>query len=293
MAGGMRMRERSFKMRAKRCSGLGLALALLTPLACGGKAMNGSAAGECQPGVHEVCACPENNTGVQRCRADRTYEACMCPMVGSSKPSGDGDAASGPGAGGAGMGGPTKTGGSGGSAGSSGGAMVAGVAGSGASGGTGGSKASAGAGGFVDTAGTGGFVDTAGTGGFVDTAGTGGTDITAGSAGFGGSGGDSPVLAACTKVCDDAVGLMCKLQYSCVSSCVQVFGWTEYPADYQTMLDCWATQLSTAQYECFTPGDFLISAPLSGTSCEAASCKWTCEDASYGAIRIYNRCGCQ
>src|SRR6478736_1016283 len=110
MAGGMRMRERSFKVRAKRCSGLGLALALLTPLACGGKAMNGSAAGECQPGVHEECACPDNNSGVRRCRADRTYEACMCPVMDSWKPSGDGDAASGPAAGGAGMSGHTKTG---------------------------------------------------------------------------------------------------------------------------------------------------------------------------------------
>lgn len=203
----------------------------------------------------------------------------------------------------------------------SGGAGMAGHAGS--KGGSGGSAGKAGGSGTAGKPATGGSGNQAGEsfggeGGEGEVGGAGGDSGggMAGDSGLGGAGGEGGAPAAltlaeaCTATCTPAhsVGTCSTEQDACVTTCtsypelVSVFVTDEAQAktlndEYLAMMSCTAAHLpNTAQYACSQAGAINPWSPVADTTCEAALCKWTCDDVTFGTFSgdgaVGTRCGC-
>ncbi len=134
------------------------------------------------------------------------------------------------------------------------------------------------------------------TGGASTTGGTAtdaGTEDAGGAATIDGSTGLT-LVQACSSICAFASGLAtCATTPSvCAENCESTSSLTEYPSEYQAMVICTAENLlSAARYACSSAGSSNAWSPVAGTLCENQTCRWTCDDASFGDAYVFSRCG--
>jgi len=213
-----------------------------------------------------------------------TWSVLILAAAGSMWACGSDDDGGGPGGGGS----SGKGGASAGSGGRAGGAAQAGNAGK-AQGGSGNGDSGSG------NAGEGGAVEIAGAAGES----AGGSGGSAGDSSEGGAGGEAgsasvPTLAEnCATVCAAQAGLAaCTFGDDCVPGCLALAADTSAKDEYTAMIACEAEHLTANQYVCSDQGLTEQPAPVPGTDCETLICSWTCEDATFVDVNIYDRCGC-
>jgi hypothetical protein len=195
-------------------------------------------------------------------------------------------------------GGAKATGGTGttGGAATTGGASTGGTTGGGTSGGTTGGTGPQGGGGAGGVeGGMGGESGGIGGGAGDNGAGAGGVGgDNGGAGGDGGAGGSAKTIAqVCQSICAAQAGLACA-KTACQAEC-QVLG-TESgtPDDYEAMIRCEASKISSAGYYCADEGAIDVPAPLENSGCKTEVCAWTCNPETLvgqtGEVAAY--CGC-
>lgn len=196
-----------------------------------------------------------------------------------------------------------------------------------AAGGSGGKGGTSGAGGHGGTGGKGGATSGgSGGGGATGTGGKGGSGGSGGAAaGHGGTGGASgapgglagegpgsgagmgpgeggaPAALSfadgCTAVCADQTGLACYAT-ACQDNCTGVVdaGFTDFPVEYEDMINCEAQKLAPASYGCSSDSGVAEAVPNNGTACQTEICKWACDDQNSALPtvdpKVLTNCGC-